>query len=357
MGAIDAAARERDWKAVANACQDAIAHPCAPHAFYLPDLWTGLAEAFALQDRYDDAIEALQHAVAVGHRAWPHPDADVARLHLMAGRREEADTLFASLRSRTPDDPWLYRSAAEGYLSVGDYATALRWFSDGVEVAMAAGDPEGLVRALAEGRSEALKHLHSGGGALDEQVAAFLRGWEPPQPGSWQPPDWPEDLAAEAPPPGPCAHCGWRPPPSAEELEEAPGARVPTAGSVSMGVAWFTAEDWPRATARWPFLLEDMPADHTAYLHEIESRVAQMASSLGARLIMVPISMGGLLAFCAEQPTLDPGSGRARADYAASLLADGHGREWPPERNDVCWCGSGKKYKVCCGSPVSLASP
>ncbi|MEU3308968.1 SEC-C metal-binding domain-containing protein, partial [Nocardiopsis sp. NPDC006832] len=24
---------------------------------------------------------------------------------------------------------------------------------------------------------------------------------------------------------------------------------------------------------------------------------------------------------------------------------------WPPERNRPCWCGSGRKYKKCCGSP------
>lgn len=352
MGAIDAAARERDWRAVANACQDAIAHPCSAHAFYLPDLWTGLAEAFALQERYDDAIDALQHAVATGHRAWPHPDTDIARLHLMAGRREEAGALFAAVRARTPDDPWLFRSAGEGYLSVGDYAAALQWFSDGAEVAMASGDPEGLVRPLEEGRLEALKHLQRDGGELDERVATFLREWEPPLPGSWEPPVWPDDSAAEPAPPGPCPHCGWRPPPTAEEAADIPGARVPTAGSVSMGVAWFTAEEWPRAVAQWPHLLEDMPADHDAYLHEIEFRVSQMAASLGARLIMVPISMGGLLAFAAGQQGLDPGSGRARADYAASLLTDGHGRAWPPERNDACWCGSGKKYKACCGAPV-----
>ena len=25
------------------------------------------------------------------------------------------------------------------------------------------------------------------------------------------------------------------------------------------------------------------------------------------------------------------------------------------ERNELCWCGSGKKYKKCCGSPEKLA--
>jgi uncharacterized protein YchJ len=24
---------------------------------------------------------------------------------------------------------------------------------------------------------------------------------------------------------------------------------------------------------------------------------------------------------------------------------------WPPPRNAACWCGSGSKYKKCCGRP------
>jgi hypothetical protein len=29
--------------------------------------------------------------------------------------------------------------------------------------------------------------------------------------------------------------------------------------------------------------------------------------------------------------------------------------EWPPGRNQVCWCGSGTKYKKCCGGPPATA--
>ncbi|MEV6140612.1 SEC-C metal-binding domain-containing protein [Nocardia sp. NPDC051990] len=24
--------------------------------------------------------------------------------------------------------------------------------------------------------------------------------------------------------------------------------------------------------------------------------------------------------------------------------------DWPPPRNAPCWCGSGRKYKKCCGT-------
>lgn len=51
----------------------------------------------------------------------------------------------------------------------------------------------------------------------------------------------------------------------------------------------------------------------------------------------------------------DPGSAEARSSYAAELLRVGGAVRWPPGRNDTCWCGSGKKYKQCCG-PIPPAA-
>ncbi|MGI5214477.1 SEC-C metal-binding domain-containing protein [Plantactinospora sp. CA-290183] len=40
------------------------------------------------------------------------------------------------------------------------------------------------------------------------------------------------------------------------------------------------------------------------------------------------------------------GSGRAR--YSETIAEQGV-IAWPPPRNGPCWCGSGTKYKKCCG--------
>ncbi len=46
----------------------------------------------------------------------------------------------------------------------------------------------------------------------------------------------------------------------------------------------------------------------------------------------------------------DPADLRAR--YAADLCsAPSRVIAWPPGRNERCWCGSGRKYKQCCGAP------
>ncbi|GAB3669054.1 hypothetical protein GCM10027589_36050 [Actinocorallia lasiicapitis] len=41
-----------------------------------------------------------------------------------------------------------------------------------------------------------------------------------------------------------------------------------------------------------------------------------------------------------------------RADQNARILSpEGTFIPWPPDRNAVCWCASGAKYKKCCGRP------
>lgn len=52
--------------------------------------------------RYDEAIDANRHAIEAGYRSSPDPEADIAECLLEAGRRTEADALFAELRKRDP---------------------------------------------------------------------------------------------------------------------------------------------------------------------------------------------------------------------------------------------------------------
>ena len=40
----------------------------------------------------------------------------------------------------------------------------------------------------------------------------------------------------------------------------------------------------------------------------------------------------------------------ARPTYAIAMLDAGEATTWPPARNEPCWCGSGVKYKRCCGT-------
>ncbi len=51
------------------------------------------------------------------------------------------------------------------------------------------------------------------------------------------------------------------------------------------------------------------------------------------------------------------GSAEARAELAVRIHRQGRTVAWPPRRNDPCWCGSGRKYKRCCGPEPAAADP
>ncbi|NUT34936.1 MAG: SEC-C domain-containing protein [Hamadaea sp.] len=50
----------------------------------------------------------------------------------------------------------------------------------------------------------------------------------------------------------------------------------------------------------------------------------------------------------AETRELDPLDEGTLNDYADELAETQPELPWPPGRNEVCWCGSGQKYKKCC---------
>ncbi|MCY9783126.1 SEC-C domain-containing protein [Nocardiopsis sp. EMB25] len=58
------------------------------------------------------------------------------------------------------------------------------------------------------------------------------------------------------------------------------------------------------------------------------------------------------MASFAEAEGLDPADADTHRAWAEARIPDGSPRllPWPPGRNQPCWCGSGRKYKKCCGS-------
>jgi uncharacterized protein YecA (UPF0149 family) len=64
--------------------------------------------------------------------------------------------------------------------------------------------------------------------------------------------------------------------------------------------------------------------------------------------VVVPLTVAEVQAIASEHD-IDPDAPEARARAAYELAQGGRAIAWPPGRNDPCWCGSGKKYKKCCG--------
>jgi len=70
---------------------------------------------------------------------------------------------------------WLYNSAGLTYLDVGDYATALGWIDDALELTLADGDQVGLVDQLSDMRDRALRALdRDTNDELAHRIEAFV---------------------------------------------------------------------------------------------------------------------------------------------------------------------------------------
>jgi uncharacterized protein YecA (UPF0149 family) len=80
-------------------------------------------------------------------------------------------------------------------------------------------------------------------------------------------------------------------------------------------------------------------------------RIARVIA--GQPLHVTPLTVDGLTAHATREGH-DAGTAEGRASYGAELFSTGTGRAWPPARNELCWCGSERKYKQCCG-PVPAA--
>ncbi|WP_306368145.1 SEC-C metal-binding domain-containing protein [Nocardiopsis sp. CC223A] len=104
--------------------------------------------------------------------------------------------------------------------------------------------------------------------------------------------------------------------------------------------------------ARERGLLSADAADPAAHHHTVERTLrAQARGFPDVRLGTIAVTPDEVAAFAAEHG-LDPADpGTLRAWVSAVPAPDSpHVAPWPPERNHPCWCGSGRKYKKCCGS-------
>jgi hypothetical protein len=68
---------------------------------------------------------------------------------------------------------------------------------------------------------------------------------------------------------------------------------------------------------------------------------------------LVALRLDEYLPWCQEH---DRDPAEARAHYAADMARLGRSLRWPPGRNEPCWCGSGAKYKRCCGTVTATAT-
>ena len=96
------------------------------------------------------------------------------------------------------------------------------------------------------------------------------------------------------------------------------------------------------------------PVDYVDYLRTVEDVLRSHVRDYKVRL--VPLTISGLRKFAAASG-LDPARRSSRMAYMNAMGADAPVLPWPPGRNAGCWCGSGAKYKKCCGRPGFAETP
>jgi tetratricopeptide (TPR) repeat protein len=137
---------------------------------------------------------------------------------------------------------------------------------------------------------------------------------------------------------------------NAHNLEEERRHLAPPAShAVPIAVVYWAPGELEALLERWPELAEDYGRDHDEHRALVERRLRHLAEQ-HSWLTVGHGRIDGLLAWAAEHHE-DPTHHGSRGMYAAQLALDGSTTPWPPRRNDRCWCGSGLKYKRCCGSP------
>lgn len=350
------AGRTGEWEKAVDRWRAVLAHPCA-HQVVDYEVLDEIYQVLRRASRWDEAIAAKREAIAAGYRSRPDPEADIAECLLAAGRRVEADELYAVLRERDPDEVWLYNSAAYSYTDVDDLA-ALQWSLDGIDLALTTGAPDQVVTQLLEcaDRSWAALGLPADAEVI-ARVETFCEAWKPiADRHCWA--DTDPHVGRR------CGYCGYDPNRSRAELDEmarrrrrrlleaedpdalarldhafgGPESERRLTPEARLAVGWFPAEEWPVAIERWPDLLDELPADHPGYSHAIESRVKRIARHLAGRpLNICALTVAGLEGFATAEDC-DAGSAETRSAYAARLLHQGTGVRWPPGRNSPCWC-------------------
>jgi hypothetical protein len=136
----------------------------------------------------------------------------------------------------------------------------------------------------------------------------------------------------------------------AESIEEAvlDHQRDQLVAAVSAPILFFPRDEFDKLGELVPALAEVAGIDWDDHRADIERSLSARSTAGHGTTRLVAGSAGDLAALIQKRGVEDPLDDDVLDDYATALDKGGHGRAWPPARNEGCWCGSGTKYKKCC---------
>ena len=298
------------------------------HPDWAGELLLDAATAWRQAGEQERAIAVLRELVASGGEDGQFAQVLLAEAYFELGRDDDARAELAALKSAPPCSPGPCEAAAELLEERGDLVVAGEWY----EAAAAALTEDDLAALDGEfgwpsypahvllGRSRVRRLL---GVPPDELDHAVRRARERSGTGAF---------------------------PSTDDLLA--GHPRGQLGTREVRTLFWQRPQFHASRERWPALFDSNGTDPVAYHRGLEDRFRQLSGRGVARVTLVPGTAEGLdrFALCIGG---DPAEDTTRHAYMCELVDAGETIAWPPPRNARCWCGSGSKYKKCCGSPRS----
>jgi tetratricopeptide (TPR) repeat protein len=266
------------------------------------------AEQWRQAGNDDRAVVLLTEVAGMGGEDAGHARVALADLYFRLGRDEQAHAELDTLRQNRPASPSPYHLAGELMEERGDLQEALTWFNMAVarleDEEMADLGPMTYAGSVVGGRRRVRTALELPPDELDESVHDHR-----------------------------------------EQIEDLFEALTPPTPRGETRVLFWPRAEIPVAHETWPVLVEHADAD--AILADREAANRELSEAGATRITMVPLTVATLAEF-ATRTGGDPLDESTRMACMAEVDAT---VSWPPERNAPCWCGSGRKYKKCCGRP------
>ena len=284
-----------------------------------PEILLEAAEAWQRAGHSDRARAILDDLIRDGGEHACDARIQLADLHMEAG---DTDSAHAELNA-VAKDPALTEGhcelAAELLAAHGDLDQAARWY-------------DRAAARLTEEQLDALRHRDEW---LTIGTTIMLRNRQHVRQQLGHPPDLLDTLVPELEDP--------EKPTTAENLLD-----LMDSGFIPRQTRMLTFQRDQRQLAQqqWPGGY-DQPEDE--YYDAAEHRWREIRDGGVPSITVVAAQVGDLIDFARQHggsPT-DADTKRRYCETAPDHLTI----SWPPERNAACWCGSGRKYKKCCGRP------
>ncbi|MET9293299.1 SEC-C domain-containing protein [Streptomyces sp. NPDC003077] len=271
-----------------------------------------------------------------------------------SGREDEARAAAARLRAEHPREAGPWTLVAEVFESAEEYKTAAEWYSAGIAHVLGT-SPTLSLSDVEEGPAQSsdliigrhrvrrlMRQPHDDWDELAHEVhdntgfSGVVPLDELHEPGRIH------DLASDDP-----------------DLAEAEFTRLMNRvaerkalpSDLPLCVPFWPEDEYGKLMERWGEFAEDYGTEHSGHLRHVETTLRQLSEQGAPRLAVASTTVAEFAAYADEQRR-SPISSGLRAQHAEHLAAQGRAIAWPPPRNGPCWCGSGRKYKKCCGNPA-----